>query len=369
MRRDSLFPTKRKQICRNEGRLTIQSGRRSSSRFHWIHHLSPSLGRIDSVALALLPLFFLLQGGLSQKTAMFVAAYLLALLGVLLWNVYCHKGCWIRFSRNDITFKRKGMERKYNLADLVSIHCPTAAQKRYGDFVQLKFKSGPKVRFSDHSLGFEEAKDELLKVLARSGNIKECVVVGDFEFPRNVAPAGNAISERQESPSQKASATPFRTSNLATRESRLSAAFIDVGICFAVSTVWAPFASPLLVGLAPPRDHPPQGQVVLMYATLALLIPIAITYLALNGYLLATRGQSIGKWLLGIQIVDAETNELLSIRRIIMQRVIPVFLVMALPGIGILLLLIDIGPLGREDQRCVHDLLACSKVIKYGSIE
>ena len=59
----------------------------------------------------------------------------------------------------------------------------------------------------------------------------------------------------------------------------------------------------------------------------------------LNGYWLATRGQSIGKWLLGIQIVDAETNELLSIRRFVVQRVIRVFLVMAIPGIGILLVL------------------------------
>ena len=105
---------------------------------------------------------------------------------------------------------------------------------------------------------------------------------------------------------------------------------------------------------------------------LVQLIAAAITYLVLNGYLLATRGQSIGKWLLGIQIVDADTNELLSIRRIVMQRVIPVFLlpvpgiVTGIPPIGILLVLIDIAPIFREEPRCVHDMLAGSKVIRLG---
>jgi predicted Zn finger-like uncharacterized protein len=178
---------------------------------------------------ALLPLFLLLtQGGFSQTTVMVLGACLLVFLGGLLGNVYYHKGCWIRFGRNDMTFKTKGKEHKYNVADLVSIHCPTAAQRHFLDFVHLKFRSGPKVRLSIHSPGFEEAKDELLMLLARSGSIKDCVVVGDFEFPTRVAATAETLAEPQEDQSQEALATQFRSSNLAARESRWFAAIIDV---------------------------------------------------------------------------------------------------------------------------------------------
>ncbi|MDA8563986.1 RDD family protein, partial [Mariniblastus sp.] len=52
------------------------------------------------------------------------------------------------------------------------------------------------------------------------------------------------------------------------------------------------------------------------------MLDISIHYL-LNGYLLATRGQTIGKLVLGIQIVDQATGKLISMRRIVLLRDLP----------------------------------------------
>ncbi len=96
--------------------------------------------------------------------------------------------------------------------------------------------------------------------------------------------------------------------------------------------------------------------------------------LMLNGYLLFTRGQTIGKMLTGIQIVDFTSGRLLPFWRVYVFRylwMLPLVLIVALiPGtVDDLLInivfLIDALMIFGANRRCLHDLIAGSKVVLY----
>jgi uncharacterized RDD family membrane protein YckC len=94
----------------------------------------------------------------------------------------------------------------------------------------------------------------------------------------------------------------------------------------------------------------------------------------LNGYLLTTRGQTIGKLLTKIQIVDVQSGDLLPFLRVYVYRylwTLPLLLVVILiPGPADDLLvnvvyLIDALLIFGSDRRCLHDYIAGSKVVIY----
>jgi uncharacterized RDD family membrane protein YckC len=87
------------------------------------------------------------------------------------------------------------------------------------------------------------------------------------------------------------------------------------------------------------------------------------SFLLLNGYLLAKRGQTIGKVLVGTRIVSAETGELLPFGKLVGLRYIPLWIVGLIPGVGIALTILDSLFIFRDDRRCIHDLIAGTKVI------
>ncbi|NWK55106.1 RDD family protein [Verrucomicrobiaceae bacterium N1E253] len=89
-----------------------------------------------------------------------------------------------------------------------------------------------------------------------------------------------------------------------------------------------------------------------------------VAYVALNGYLLVNSGQSIGKKVLGIQIVDYETYQLLPFGKVIGLRYVLAQAIMHLPFVGWLFALIDAICIFSSDKRCVHDMFAGSSVIK-----
>lgn len=89
----------------------------------------------------------------------------------------------------------------------------------------------------------------------------------------------------------------------------------------------------------------------------------ALWFLLVNGYLLATRGQSIGKLAAGTRIVDAETNELVPLGRLFFRRFAAIQLILAIPFIGNLIGLVDVLMIFRENRRCLHDVFANTKVI------
>ena len=88
-----------------------------------------------------------------------------------------------------------------------------------------------------------------------------------------------------------------------------------------------------------------------------------IIFMAINSYLLVTKGQTLGKWMLGIRIVDAASNGAATALKLLGLRYVLVMLVQAIPMIGQLLGLIDALFIFRGDRRCVHDLIAGTKVV------
>jgi uncharacterized RDD family membrane protein YckC len=149
---------------------------------------------------------------------------------------------------------------------------------------------------------------------------------------------------------------------LATRTLRLAGAIVD-------SVASAVFVAPFLVFTG---DWTPAIAGELSYGTISLGSFAVFT--AMQGYLLATRGQTIGKWLVGTRIVRADNDEVPTLARTLGLRygtlaIGPVATLAALILNGAILNvfivfgLIDLAFIVRRDRRCLHDLIARTKVV------
>ncbi|MCP3929922.1 MAG: RDD family protein [Bacteroidetes bacterium] len=81
-------------------------------------------------------------------------------------------------------------------------------------------------------------------------------------------------------------------------------------------------------------------------------------------YLHVTRGQSIGKSLLGLRIVCITNGEIPSFYRVYFLRLMVPGMICGVPIVGQFFALIDAFYIFKEDRRCLHDLLAKTMVIK-----
>ncbi len=94
-----------------------------------------------------------------------------------------------------------------------------------------------------------------------------------------------------------------------------------------------------------------------------LSVGVLVVYVAVNGYFLAMRGQTVGKMMVGIRIVSADTGEILPLWRVLVLRFLPVQLIQIVPGIGPVLWLVDTLFIFGDARRCVHDYVAGTIVI------
>ena len=90
---------------------------------------------------------------------------------------------------------------------------------------------------------------------------------------------------------------------------------------------------------------------------LALLLGIQL-------YLLVTRGQTMGKKFLGIRIVTFEDEANPGFVKVFLLRMLVNGLIGAVPVVGLGYSLVDILFIFRDDKRCIHDLIAGTKVVK-----
>ena len=88
-----------------------------------------------------------------------------------------------------------------------------------------------------------------------------------------------------------------------------------------------------------------------------------LVFFAVNGYWLHTRGQSVGKRLLGIRIVRS-SGERATLSRIIFARYVPTQAMGMVPVIGMLYALIDILFIFGDSRQCLHDRIADTIVVK-----
>lgn len=141
---------------------------------------------------------------------------------------------------------------------------------------------------------------------------------------------------------------------LASKWKRLFAAIIDgvIGILVALP-FWllTGFWEMITSGNEPPLQYTLLGGV---YGFIAFLV--------VHGYLLKKSGQTVGKKLLGTKITDLDGN-LPDLTTLVVKRYLPISVVSIIPMIGPMLSLIDIVFIFRQDRRCVHDLIAGTKVV------
>lgn len=89
-------------------------------------------------------------------------------------------------------------------------------------------------------------------------------------------------------------------------------------------------------------------------------------YVAVNGHFLARYGQTVGKRQMKIRIVSVE-GEPVSLGRILLARQLPIQMLTMVPLLGNLVGLVDSLFIFRDDRRCLHDLIAGTKVVNTGA--
>lgn len=97
--------------------------------------------------------------------------------------------------------------------------------------------------------------------------------------------------------------------------------------------------------------------------TLFMLPIYLIVFLAINGYLLSTRGQTVGKYMVNTKIVGNDGT---------LQPLIPMFLkrygvlwiFSMIPTLGAFVGIIDALMIFRGSRKCLHDEIAGTRVIK-----
>lgn len=143
-------------------------------------------------------------------------------------------------------------------------------------------------------------------------------------------------------------------SNLADRGTRFVAKLLDGFIGMAITMPLM-----LLTGYWGRAMEQQAGAMEMILFTLGGFV----VYYLIHGYLLANKGQTVGKMLMGIRIEDYNTGQLIPMGRMVGLRDLPVMLLSVVPILN-LLGIVDTLFIFRKDRRCVHDLIGKTKVVK-----
>ena len=129
-------------------------------------------------------------------------------------------------------------------------------------------------------------------------------------------------------------------------------------------------AGPLFFGfmfateiMSPQYFDRPETPAVLLYENLLILISILIAFLSVHGYLLATRGQTVGKVLMKTKIVHHNTGNLVPLLPLFLKRYLLLWLLIEIPVFGGFLNLANAMMIFRENKKCLHDEMAGTKVV------
>lgn len=145
---------------------------------------------------------------------------------------------------------------------------------------------------------------------------------------------------------------------LATRGERLGGWIVDIVLLAILSipvTIFSGLIEKILQGEQSFKD------ILFSGATNVFL------YFLVNGYLLARHGQTVGKRVVGTMIVSISDGKILPFWKFALMRYLPFKLIGLIPFLGVLINLVDILFIFREDKRCIHDHLAGTKVVQVTS--
>ncbi len=144
---------------------------------------------------------------------------------------------------------------------------------------------------------------------------------------------------------------------LATLSERFAGAFID-GLIILPIVLPLAFGAGLVIGSA-------LGDSLitnLLASVVGGLIGMG-TFAALHGYLLATRGQTIGKVVMKTKIVN-EAGNLLPFNELFLKRYVIIMVISMIPFVGGLIGIVNALCVFRGNRKCLHDDFAGTKVIK-----
>ncbi len=145
---------------------------------------------------------------------------------------------------------------------------------------------------------------------------------------------------------------------LATRGERFAGAFID-GIIQMIIIVPLAVGMGFIVGTQMGDNFAAQAVAQVGGALIGVL-----GFLAVNGYLLASQGRTVGKLVMKTRIVDRNTNQILPFWPLIGKRYSWLWAAGLVPVVGNFLPLVDALMIFRESLACLHDDIANTKVIK-----
>jgi len=141
---------------------------------------------------------------------------------------------------------------------------------------------------------------------------------------------------------------------LASRWKRLWASMLD-GLIMSTVTMPVMYFTGGFDGIS--KGIEPSFEYSLMIAGLGIAV-----FIIINIKLLVNNGQTIGKKVLGIKIVDLEGN-LPDLKKHLLKRYAVYFLPGQIPVGGQIFSMINILFIFGKEKRCIHDLVADTKVI------
>jgi uncharacterized RDD family membrane protein YckC len=142
---------------------------------------------------------------------------------------------------------------------------------------------------------------------------------------------------------------------LADRGQRFGASILDaiIGLAFGIPIM-------LLLGTL---DYIRRAQQLPLSVTIASVVLGFVGFVLLHGYYLKKGGQTIGKKIVGIRIADLDNN-IPPIGKILGLRYLPIQVAALIPIVGFVYPLVDVLFIFRQDRRCIHDLIAGTRVVK-----
>ena len=145
---------------------------------------------------------------------------------------------------------------------------------------------------------------------------------------------------------------------LAGRGARLGAAIIDGIIMLVIVLPVMYMGGYMQMAMAAAQSGQKVGfGVTLMWAVIGFVI-----FAVVQGFPLNATGQTWGKKVIKIKIVDLDGNKP-PLGRLLGLRYLPIQIVSNVPFIGPVLALVDVLLIFRNDRRCGHDLIAGTRVV------
>jgi len=145
--------------------------------------------------------------------------------------------------------------------------------------------------------------------------------------------------------------------DLASRWKRLAASLID-------AVLIVPFLFPILYTLGALESI--DSRIVPLNLQIQSSLLAGLLFFLLNAYLLSKHGQTIGKKILNIGIVNL-SGKIPPLFPLFTKRYIAMTLLTYIPLFGNLISLIDCLLIFRKDKRCLHDFIAGTTVVNKAS--